>query len=330
MKRLSAGAILGIVIVAALSVSCDGEEDGVSGRGFVYVGTMDIQREPVYKLDAGDGEKVLGLSWVSRGGLSVDVSRETGDVYVYTNNRLGRYSKDGERLFEVYVDSGGMGDSMVLDEKSRAVWIHKVYAGDIDKYDADSGTWLDRIFTGVTARGQLVDDQEEGALWLATPPWPRIHKYSTATRERLLEIELQGWIGPVALDRRNGTLVFGWTSDIGETAYIKRYDKQGKELGSFATGYRHPPSATGVEPTTGTIWVSDSERTERFKPDGTPLDPLNDTNFVLIEFSYDGSLVFGVDKGGTAFALQTDNLEVIWTQKIQYEEEYWAIKFCDK
>jgi hypothetical protein len=332
IPRLALWAGVGIFVLAA-GLSCsDVPATRTSGLGFVYVGTMDIEKEPVYKLDAGNGEKILGLTGDSKGGLSIDGDPGNGDAYVYTLGYLRKYSPGGKLRYKVNVDSGWLDDSMVFDFKYRVVWIHTTDDGEIKKFDAANGKYVNSIFTGVTAACGLVKDYVDDALWLTPRIGSEVYKYSAREGKLLLKIKIAGWVGPVALDRDDGTILVSSMSEAGKSIRIIRYDKNGKRVREYLTGFNELPATVGVEPATGIIWVSDGERTERYNREGTRLDPLSNVGFVVIDFNADGTLTFGIDKGRTAFALRTNRgTDVLWSQKVgPFQEDYWAIKFCDK
>ena len=97
IPRLALWAGVGIFVLIIAVVNCDNDEESAkpTEEGFVYVGTMEGEKNHVYKLNALTGEKVFGLGGQAKAELYIAVDVGNGDVFIYCTSSLSRYSKSG-------------------------------------------------------------------------------------------------------------------------------------------------------------------------------------------------------------------------------------------
>ena len=321
---------MGVFVFGGLLLSCDdGGTEPTPKYDYVYVGIMGEVEEVVHKLRADNGEKVFGFG-TTLGGLHLDVDPRNGDVYVYTWDYLSKYSKDGKLLYKVKVDTGWTNDWIVFDKKRDVVWILDARDGDITGYRGEDGSKEFTFQTDLTLPEQMVLDEEEDVLWVVGYGGVIVAKFSNEG-EKLLELKGNQSLGPMALDKANGVLVFRWYEGEGARFLkIKRYSKNGSHLNSFPITMSYI-IAIAVEPTTGVIWVSDGHKSERYTPAGKSLGSLGNVGFVCSDFSEGGNLMFGIDELGFVFAIRPGDLETIWTKRgKEGSRDELAVKYSDK
>jgi hypothetical protein len=325
LPRLALRARLGLFVFICLLVQCGNPEGPSPSYHFVYVGMVGGPGEAVHKLNAATGEKVFGFG-TSLGALNVDVDARNGDVYFYTTNYLSKYSKEGKLQYRVNVDSGSLYDRMVFDKKNKTVWVLEDNDGNITGYRGADGKEIFTFATELSSADQLILDEADSALWVVGYYGYIIRKFSTQG-EKLLELEGNEMLTPMALDKTNDTVIFGWYEGLqAKTMKIKRYEKNGTELQEFPVNMRHI-KGLAVEPQTGIIWISDGLESQRYSTDGGFLGVLDSVGFVCSDFSYGGKLMFGIDANRRMFALRTRNLRILWTGITNAGEDNRVVKY---
>ena len=335
IPRLALWAGVGFVILFPALVNCDSDEENNKPveEGFVYVGTMEGEKDHVYKLNALTGEKVYGLGGQARAELYIAVNDGNGDVIVYCTSSLARYSESGELYYDVYIGTGGfMYDQMVYDEAADRVWIHTCDDGDLEEYRGDNGEFVFRFNTGFPRIDQLVFDEKDNTLWVVSNDGYYVREFTTEGRQ-VLELREAGRLTPMAIDYQNDTVVFGYYNRETRKTAVRRYTKAGEKMDEFATTLTDEKKAKSIaiEPGTRNIWISDGLKTEIYSPDGNLLHVLVGNGFLVMEFNDRGTMFFGINADGYVYALRTADLKELWTaETIIKRREYLAVKYSQQ
>ena len=325
IPRLALWAGVG-VFVCALALSCGDDEEPTPNYHYVYIGMVGEQDDAVHKLNAATGEKVFGFG-TSWGALNVDVDARNGEVYFYTLNYLSKFSKEGNLQYKVKVDSGSVYDRMVFDKKNNTVWVLEANDGDITGYRGADGKEVFTFPTELWSAEELILDEEENVLWVVGYYGYKVRKFSKGG-EKLLELEGNEMLAPMAIDTTNDTVIFAWyEGQQAETMKLRRYTKNGTKLQEFPVSMRHV-KGLAVEPKTGVIWVSDGLESERYSATGEFLGTLSDVGFMRSDFSYGGKLMFGVDGNRRMFALRTKDVKTLWTGITSAGKDNTTVKYC--
>jgi len=325
---------VGVFVFLPTVVNCGDDEENNKPKeeGFVYVGTMEGEKDHVYKMNALTGEKVFGLGGQAKAELYIAVNDGNGDVFVYCTNSLSRYSKSGELYYDVYIQSGFMYDQMVYDEAADGVWIYTCDDGHLEQYRGDSGEFVSRLSTGFREIDQLVYDEKGNALWVVNYDGYSVRKFSRDGGQ-LLELKEAGRLTPMAIDYKNDTVVFGYYDTEKRQTAVRRYTKGGVKTDEFATTLAEGKKAKSiaVEPGTRNIWISDGLKTEVYTPDGNLFHILVGNGFLVMDFSERGTIFFGINADGYVYAIRTADMKTLWTAKtILNEKEYMAVKYSKR
>jgi outer membrane protein assembly factor BamB len=323
---------VGVFVLIIAVVNCDNDEESAkpTEEGFVYVGTMEGEKNHVYKLNALTGEKVFGLGGQAKAELYIAVDDGNGDVFIYCTSSLSRYSKSGELYYDVYIGTGGfMYDQMVYDEAADRVWIYTCDDGHLEQYRGEDGEFVFRFSTGFRRIEQLVYDEKNDALWVVNSGGYSVRKFSPEGRQ-LLELKEAGRLTSMASDYKNDTVVFGYYDPEKRKTAVRRYTKAGEKADEFATTLTEGMRAKSiaVEPGTRNIWISDGLKTEIYTPDGNLVHVLVGNGFLVMDFSERGTMFFGINAEGYVYALRTADLKELWTAKtILKDREFLAVKY---
>jgi len=322
---------VGVFVFLPTVVNCGNDEDNnkPEEEGFVYVGTMEGEKDHVYKLNALNGEKVFGLGGQAKAELYIAVDDGNGDVFVYCTNSLSRYSKSGELYYDVYIQSGFEYDQMVYDEAAKRIWIYTCDDGHLEQYRAADGEFVFRFSTGFRRIDQLVYDEKDNTLWVVSNNGYSVREFSREGRQ-IIELKEAGRLTPMAIDYTNDTVVFGYYYPETRETAVRRYTKTGEKTDEFATTLAEGKKAQSiaVDPGTRNIWISDGLKTEVYTPDGNLFHILVGNGFLVTDFNERGTTFFGINAEGYVYALRTADLKELWTAKtIINDREFLAVKY---
>jgi hypothetical protein len=331
LPRLARWAGVGVFALIPTVVNCDNDDENnkPTEAGFVYVGTMEGEKDHVYKLNALTGEKIFGLGGQAKAELYIAVDDGNGDVFIYCTNSLSRYSKSGKLYYDVYIQSGFEYDQMVYDEAAKRVWIYTCDDGHLEQYRGEDGEFVFRFSTGFPRIDQLVYDEKDNTLWVVSNDGYCVRRFTDEGRQ-LLELKEAGRLTPMAIDYKNDTVVFGYYDPETRKTAVRRYTKAGEKTDEFATTLTEEKKAKSiaVEPGTRNIWVSEGVKTEVYTPDGNLLHVLVDNGFLVTDFNGRGTMFFGINVEGYVYALRVTDLKKLWAAKtILNKREYMAVKY---